>query len=151
MHLWIYIRSRVTFWMLLSLGKVTIGTTASAALPYPVCLPLWDATYASIEVQMLFSSEQIIQCIHLRTVADVNSLFPALHDVYQMSGGKTHTKKDFLKQHSPHDVGQACRVFQRICCLWGAILLANIHFIYWQHSRTVHCYLYESSSDTSLR
>ena len=59
----------------------------SAALSYPVQLPLCDASNATVEVQVLFSREQVVQRVHLGTVADVDSLVTALHDVYQPSGG----------------------------------------------------------------
>jgi len=83
MHPGIHIRSGVILWMMLPLLKALKDRAGSASLPYPIYLPLWDATNASVEVQMLLSSKQIIECINLGTVADVNSLVPALHDVYQ--------------------------------------------------------------------
>lgn len=98
MHLGISIRFCVVFWMMLSLCKALKDSAGSGALPYPIYLPRWDATNASIEVQMLLSSEQIIKCIHLGTVADVNSLVAALHDVYQPPGGKKKTKEKQSKQ-----------------------------------------------------
>lgn len=82
--------------MVLSLPEALKSSTESVALPYPVYLLLWDASNASIEVQVLFSSEQTVQCIHLGTVADVNSLVTALHDVYQPPEGKKKTKKDIF-------------------------------------------------------
>lgn len=68
--------------------KTLEGSTESVVLLYPLYLPLWDASNASVEVQVLLSSEQIVQGIHLGTVADVNSLVTTLHDVYQPPGGK---------------------------------------------------------------
>lgn len=61
---------------------------------YPVYLSVWKALNTSVKIQVLFSSEQIIQRIHLGTVADINSHVPALHNVYQPPGERhTHTQK----------------------------------------------------------
>lgn len=45
-------------------------------------LSLTDAPDASVEVQMLFSCQQVIQSVHLRAVADIDPLLPAVHDVH---------------------------------------------------------------------
>lgn len=63
--------------------------------PYPFHVPLWNASNARIEVQVLFSCEQIVQGIHLGTVADVDSLVAALHDVYKPPGEKNTKKNKF--------------------------------------------------------
>lgn len=54
----------------------------SSFVSYPVQLFFWDAPNAAVEVQVLFSSEQTVKCIHLWTVADVYPLLTAFHDVY---------------------------------------------------------------------
>lgn len=56
--------------------------------PYPVQLPLGDASDSAVEVQVLLACEQVVQRIHLGTVADVDALFAALHNVHQAPGGK---------------------------------------------------------------
>lgn len=42
---------------------------------------------------MLFSCQQIVQCIHLGAVADVDALVTALHDVYQLPGKKEQKER----------------------------------------------------------
>lgn len=36
---------------------------------------------SGIEVQVLLSSQEVIQCVHLRAIANVYALLPAVHDV----------------------------------------------------------------------
>lgn len=55
-------------------------------LPYRVELPLGDASDSAVEVQVLLAGEQVIQRVHLGTVADVDALLAALHDVHQTPG-----------------------------------------------------------------
>lgn len=45
-------------------------------------LSLADAPDSSVEVQMLFSRQQVVQSVHLRAVADIYPLRPAVHDVH---------------------------------------------------------------------
>lgn len=93
-------------------AAVTTGSSEKqlgvcCSFPYPVQLSLWDASNATVEVQVLFPGEQIVQCIHLRTVADVDSLVTTLHDVYQPPGGiKDNEKTFFYKRHLPHGAGE---------------------------------------------
>lgn len=68
---------------------------------YPIYLRLWDAVYASVEVQMFLSGEQIVQCVHLRTVADSDALAAALHDVDNPPGGN-HTERQIVLSRISH-------------------------------------------------
>lgn len=47
---------------------------------------------------MLLSSEQVVQSVYLGTVADVNSLVAALHDVDQTPGENGKDTDIFLKR-----------------------------------------------------
>lgn len=51
-------------------------------LSHLINLSLTDAPDASVEVQMLFSSQQVVQSINLRAIADIYPLRSAIHDVH---------------------------------------------------------------------
>lgn len=50
-------------------------------MSYPVNLSLGDASDAGIEVQVLLPCQQVIQSVHLGTIADVDALVTAVNDV----------------------------------------------------------------------
>lgn len=111
-HCWISTRSRVIMWTVSSPGALK-SSTESAADSYPIDLPLWDAMKTRIKVQVLLSGEETVQCVHLRTVADVNSLVAAFHDVYQPPG-ETHKKRQVVLDGS-------YRVDRHVGCSIGSV------------------------------
>lgn len=96
-----------------------------SSFSYPVQLSLWDASNATVEVQVLFPGEQIVQCIHLRTVADVDSLVTTLHDVYQTPGGIKDNEKTYFFINGIHHMVRerwTCRLFNWPCCQQRSVL-----------------------------
>lgn len=67
-------------------------------IPYPIQLPLGDASDSAVEVQVLLAGEQVVQRVHLRTVADVDALFATLHNVHQTPG---KMRRELLKGRPP--------------------------------------------------
>lgn len=63
-------------------------------IPHPVQMPLGDASDSAVEVQVLLAGEQVVQRVHLGTVADVDALFAALHNVHQMPGEAEGGRQD---------------------------------------------------------
>lgn len=72
-------------------------------IPYPVQLPLADASDSAVEVQVLLAGEQVVQRVHLGTVADVDALLAALHNVHQTPGERDgrKTRRELLNGRPP--------------------------------------------------
>lgn len=72
-------------------------------ISYPVQLPLGDASDSAVEVQVLLAGEQVVQRVHLGTVADVDALLAALHNVHQTPGERDgwKTRRELLNGRPP--------------------------------------------------
>lgn len=65
-----------------------------SACPYSVNFPLGYSSNSGIEVQVLLSGQKVIQSVHLRAIADVYALLPAVHDVNHTPAWTRETRSE---------------------------------------------------------
>lgn len=64
-------------------------------------MPLGDSPDPAVEVKVLLSGEQVVQRVHLGTVADVDALLAALNNVHQAPGEREGERQGELLHRRP--------------------------------------------------